>query len=74
MADEKLPRMILYTGKIVESPCPAHAGGCRTNMITTINELDDICQLQGHHLSMWYGDFGDKMRAFNQMFGIETVI
>ncbi|MBN1853925.1 MAG: hypothetical protein JW829_14425 [Pirellulales bacterium] len=74
LVQEERPRMILYTGEIVESPCPASTGGCRTNMMTTLNELADVCQLQGHHLCMWYGDFGEKMKAFNQMFQIDTVV
>ncbi len=67
------PSMILYTGKILYSPRDAHIGGCRTKMLTTINELDDICQLQGHHLCMCYGDWGVKMKAFNQLCRIETI-
>lgn len=74
LVDEARPSMILYTGKIVQSPCPAHTGGCRTNMMATINELDDVCRMQGHHLSLCYGDHGDRMKAFNRMYGIEVVV
>jgi L-fucose isomerase-like protein len=74
LADGQQPRMILYSGQIVQSPHDKRIGGCRTKMLTTIKELDDICQLQGHHLCMWYGDCRDRMLAFNQMFRIETVV
>ncbi len=68
------PQMILYSGEIVQSPRDNRIGGCRTKMFTTINELEDICELQGHHLCMWYGDYRDRMVAFNQLFQIETVV
>ena len=74
LANGEQPRMILYTGEIRPSPRDSHIGGCRTKMVTTINELHDVCQLQGHHLCMWYGDFGEKVKAFNQMFRIELVV
>jgi hypothetical protein len=48
------------------------AGGCRTNAETTINELEDVAELKGHHLVMVYGDHAKALRRFCQLYGIEA--
>jgi len=66
----KTPRMHIYSGKIVRVP---PASGCRTNVVTTINELDDVCDVQGHHLSLVYGNYASQLRSFCQLYGIQVV-
>ncbi|MBP7049770.1 MAG: hypothetical protein KBE65_02015 [Phycisphaerae bacterium] len=70
--DAETPQMLVYSGRIVGCPPIPQAGGCRTNAETTINELDDVAQLKGHHLIMIYGDHARELRRFCQMYGIEA--
>ena len=39
----KAPRMLIYSGNVVRC-YPKAAGGCRTNIEMTINEVEDTCQ------------------------------
>ena len=66
--------MLIYSGQIVECPSIAPTGGCRTNVITTINELDDVTDLKGHHLCMIYGDYGKQLQSFCQLNRIDVVV
>ncbi|MBM3889275.1 MAG: hypothetical protein FJ388_09140 [Verrucomicrobia bacterium] len=67
------PQMLLYTGKVVECPpCPP-AGGCRTNIEMTINEVRDVCDVKGMHQIIFYGNHAKQLRAFCQLHGIEVV-
>jgi L-fucose isomerase-like protein len=68
------PRMILYSGTLVDCPPIPPTGGCRTNFEATLNELDDVCDLQGHHLSLIYGNHARDLRTFCQLLGIEVVV
>jgi len=68
------PQLLLYSGKTVECPPIPPTGGCRTNILTTINELDDIAQLKGHHLCMIYGNFVNEFKTFSQLYDIEVVV
>ena len=43
-------------------------------METTIRELDDTCDLQGHHLCMVYGDHAKTLRHFCQLYDIDVVV
>jgi L-fucose isomerase-like protein len=69
----KTPRMILYTGNIVGCPPIPPTGGCRTNVEATLNEPSDVCDVQGHHQTLIYGNFGKEMRTFCRLYGIEVV-
>lgn len=67
------PQMLLYTGKVVDCPpCPP-AGGCRTNVEMTINEVCDVCDVKGMHQIIFYGNHAKRLRAFCQLHGIEVV-
>ena len=68
------PQLLLYSGTIVGCPPNPPAGGCRTNVETTINELEDVAQLKGHHLCMIYGDYVKEFKAFSQLYDIEVVV
>jgi len=68
------PELLLYSGKIVGCPPNPPAGGCRTNIETTINELDDVALLKGHHLCMVYGNFVRELKTFGQLYDIKVTI
>lgn len=67
------PQMIVYTGEIVGCPPIPPTGGCRSNLEMTINEVDDVTDVQGMHQTVFYGDHGKDLRQFCQLFGIEVV-
>ncbi len=71
---DEQPQILLYSGKTAGCPPTPPAGGCRTNIITTINELDDIAQLKGHHLCMIYGNYVKEFKIFSQLYEIEVVV
>lgn len=73
-ADTATPQMLVYSGKVVGCPPVPQAGGCRTNAETTINELADVTELKGHHLTMVYGDYAKALRRFCQMYNVEPVV
>jgi len=73
VAGAKTPKMCVYSGKIVRVPPPS---GCRTNVVTTINELDDVCLLGSNpmgHMCLCYGNHAKRLRAFCQLYGIQAV-
>lgn len=73
-ADSETPQMLVYSGEIVGCPSVPPTGGCRTNAETTINELEDVADLKGHHLCMIYGDHARELRTFCRLHGIEAVV
>ena len=66
--------MLVYSGQIVGCPSVPQAGGCRTNTETTINELEDVAELKGHHLVMVYGNYAKSLRRFCQLYGIAATV
>ncbi len=70
---EDKPQMLIYSGQIVDCPTTPPTGGCRTNMLATINELDKVTELKGLHLCMIYGNYAKQLRAFCQLQGIEVL-
>jgi len=73
-SDSETPQMLVYSGELVGCPGIPPTGGCRTNAETTINELDDVADLKGHHLVMAYGEHATSLRRFCQLYGIEAVV
>jgi len=71
--DGETPQMLVYSGTMVGCPPIPPTGGCRTNAETTINELEDVCDLKGHHLCMIYGNHAEELRRFCQLYGINAV-
>ncbi|MHC4647665.1 MAG: hypothetical protein ACYTBJ_19540 [Planctomycetota bacterium] len=67
------PRMLIYSGKVVDCPSIPPTGGCRTNIEMTINEVDDVCDVKGMHQIIFYGDYSKQLRAFCQLYGIEVL-
>jgi L-fucose isomerase-like protein len=68
------PQLLLYSGKIVGCPPTPPAGGCRTNIETTINELDDVALVKGHHLCLIYGNFTKEFKTYCQLYDIAVVV
>lgn len=64
------PHMYVYTGKVADCPPIPPAGGCRTNVAMTINEVEDVCDVKGMHQTIFYGDYGKELRAFCQLLNI----
>jgi len=73
-SDSETPQMLVYSGELVGCPGVPPTGGCRTNAETTINELDDVADLKGHHLIMAYGEHAKSLRRFCRLYGIEPVV
>jgi hypothetical protein len=67
------PKMIVYSGEVVECPSIPPAGGCRTNIEMTINEVEDVCDVKGMHQVIFYGNYAKQLRTFCQLYGIEVV-
>ncbi len=68
----KTPAMLLYTGSVVKSYPMPPVGGCRTNVAITIHELDDVCDVKGHHNILICGDYGRQLKRFAQLYGIKV--
>ena len=68
------PQMLLYSGTVVKSYEMPPVGGCRTNVEITINELDNVCEVKGHHNVLFYGNYTKQMKQFARLYGIEIVI
>jgi len=49
------------------------AGGCRTNVVTTINEVD-ACDVKGMHQTIFFGSHTQQLKAYCQMFGISATV
>ena len=73
-SETERPQMLVYSGTIIGCPSVPQAGGCRTNTETTINELEDVTDLKGHHLIMIYGNHARDLRRFCLMYGIEATV
>ncbi len=67
------PLMYIYTGQVVECPPIPPTGGCRTNLKMTINEVRDVCDVQGMHQAIFYGNYARQLRTFCKLYGIEAV-
>jgi hypothetical protein len=66
------PQMLVYTGTVVKSYDMPPVGGCRTNVAFTINEFDDVCDVQGHHNVIFYGNHARKLRQFANLYHVEV--
>jgi len=67
------PKMIIYTGEVVRCYDNLEAGGCRTNVELVINEVDDVCNVKGMHQTIFYGNYGSKLKAFCQLYDIMVI-
>lgn len=67
------PQMLIYTGRVVDCPPIPPTGGCRSNLQMTVNEVSDVCDVKGMHQIIFYGNHGAELRAFCQLYGIQTL-
>ncbi len=67
------PKLFVYTGEVVRWYEIPPVGGCRTNVAFTVNEHDDVCNVQGHHNVVFYGDHSHQLRRFAQLYGITVM-
>jgi hypothetical protein len=67
------PKLFVYTGEVVKWYEMPPVGGCRTNVAFTVNEHDDVCNVQGHHNVVFYGDYAHQLRRFAQLYGITVM-
>jgi hypothetical protein len=67
------PQMYVYTGRVVDCPELPPAGGCRTNLEMTINEVADVRDVKGMHQTIFYGNHGRDLRTFGQLIGLEVI-
>jgi len=67
------PKMLIYTGNVVKNCHMPPAGGCRTNITMTMNEVEDVCDVKGMHQTVFYGNYARQLRAFCQLCGITVV-
>lgn len=75
VANEKEPQMFLYSGETIGCPPIPATGGCRTNVETTINELERGSDLKGRsHMVMFYGHYVKQLKQFCQLYNIEVVV
>jgi len=66
------PTMLVYSGQVVKWYNMPPVGGCRTNVEITINELEDACDVKGHHNVLFYGDFARDLRRFARFCGVQV--
>ena len=66
------PEMLIYTGKTVANYDTPPAGGCRTSLCATLNEIPACDMKPEHmlHLAMFAGNHAAQLKTFCQMFGI----
>ena len=69
----KSPQMYVYTGKVVDCPPIPPTGGCRSNLLMSVNEVDDVCDVKGMHQIIFYGNHGGALRSFCQLHNIQVV-
>lgn len=68
------PQMLVYTGEVVDCPPIPPAGGCRTNIEMTINEVKDVCDVKGMHQVIFYGNCAKQLHAFCQLYNIPVAV
>jgi len=72
--NEKKPQLLLYSGEILDCPPMPQTGGCRTNVETTINELEKGIEIKGQHLIMVYGNYVKQLKQFCKLYDIGVVV
>ncbi len=71
VAGEK-PELFVYTGKTVANYDTPPAGGCRTSLCATLNEIPacDVKPSNMLHPTLWTGNHAAMLKSFCQMHGI----
>ena len=66
-------KMLIYSGKVLGNVSIPPAGGCLTSVIVKVDDIPDIVDVQGFHQIFFYGNHARQLRAYCQMFGIQTL-
>jgi hypothetical protein len=64
-----VPQVLWRAGVPVTKP-HYEPGDCRTNVEITINELEDVQDVKGHHNVLFYGNFSRRLKQFAQLYDI----
>jgi hypothetical protein len=67
----EVPKLDVYSGKVVASHPMPPAAGCTTNVEVEILDRPDACMVQGHHNLLFCGDFARPFRLFAQLYKME---
>jgi hypothetical protein len=65
--------LIVDTGKVVSNVATPPAGGCRTSVEIRMDDVEDVRDLLGFHQVVTLGDHEREVKAFCQLYGIETI-
>jgi len=68
-----VPKLDIYSGKVVASHPMPPAAGCTTNVEIEILNRPDACMVYGHHNLLFCGDFARKFRLFAQLYKMELL-
>lgn len=72
--DEKAPRLIVSSGKVVENLSVPPAGGCVVSVMVEFDNVDDYLGYPGFHQIFFYGDYKKELRAYCNLYNIEPVV
>ncbi len=68
------PTMLLYSGEVVQSYAMPPVGGCRTNVVMTVNEVRNAIDVKGHHDVLFCGSRARQLREFARLYGIAVAV
>ncbi len=68
----KEPELIVYSGKVVACYDSPPAGGCRTNLALSINEVK-AWEVKGMHQTVFAGAHAPQLRAWCRLFNVPAV-
>ena len=66
-------KMLIYSGEVLGNVSIPPAGGCLTSVIVKVDDIPDIIDMPGFHQTFFYGNHARQLRAYCQMFGIQTL-
>ncbi|MBD3176645.1 MAG: hypothetical protein GF320_15805 [Armatimonadia bacterium] len=66
-------RVIVDTGTIEENVMTPPAGGCRTSVEVTMDDIEDCRDVMGFHQVVSLGDHKRTVEAYAQLYGLEVV-
>lgn len=67
------PHMHIYSGNVISCPSLPRTGGCRTNLLMSINEVENVCDVKGNHQIIFIGNHSKQLRDFCQLYNINVV-
>ena len=70
----KPTQMIISTGEVVANRAVPPAGGCVVSVELKLDGVADCLDYPGFHQLFVCGDFGQQLRAYCQLFGVEPIV